>query len=208
VIISVAAKRGKMAVEIVTEGALVREIFEAGLAELKQRFQQLNLAVDRIDIFTADQFLDQGGRFHRSSGFPDRVWGFQVPGGEGGKEAAGMPGPTEVYRFGDLTGSGIEFWLRRSEEMTVVNGFPPIAIPGPYSPRVRSPIGARSWTGPLPAAAGNPAALPGSLERGYPDTGQMITQLTLFSLMEQLVKLQQTVERSEQLSENGRAWVC
>lgn len=110
VIISVAAKRGKMAVEIVTEGALVREIFEAGLAELKQRFQQLNLAVDRIDIFTADQFLDQGGRFHRSSGFPDRVWGFQVPGGEGGEEAAGMPGPTEVYRFGDLTGSGIEFW--------------------------------------------------------------------------------------------------
>ncbi|HPZ65380.1 MAG TPA: hypothetical protein PLC75_07245, partial [Bacillota bacterium] len=40
---------------------------------------------------------------------------------------------------------------------------------------------------------------------GTQDTGQMITQLTLFSLMEQLVKLQQTVERSEQLSENGRA---
>lgn len=43
------------------------------------------------------------------------------------------------------------------------------------------------------------------LRGGTQDTGQMITQLTLFSLMEQLVKLQQTVERSEQLSENGRA---
>lgn len=54
-VIRVFSHQGKMTAEIITEMGRVKDMLENGMGEIKQRLQQVNLALEKIDVFCHEQ---------------------------------------------------------------------------------------------------------------------------------------------------------
>ena len=73
VTIRVFSREGKLSAAIIAELPVVREILEGSISELRQRFQQCNLPLEQLDLFTAGR-EGEGSRHCSAGDYPGAAW--------------------------------------------------------------------------------------------------------------------------------------
>ena len=71
VVIRVFMKQGKMSAEILTELSEVKDILDKSITDLRQRLQNVNLVLERIDVYTADKDASGNNLFNRENKFAE-----------------------------------------------------------------------------------------------------------------------------------------
>ncbi|NLZ27996.1 MAG: hypothetical protein GX887_03390 [Firmicutes bacterium] len=66
-VIRVFSYQGKMTAEIITEMGRVKDMLENGMGEIKQRLQQVNLTLEKIDVFCHEQDPEKDLSYRRGS---------------------------------------------------------------------------------------------------------------------------------------------
>lgn len=66
VVIRVFSHQGKMTAEIITEMSRVKDMLENGMGEIKQRLQQVNLTLEKIDVFCSEHDLKRDLSYRQS----------------------------------------------------------------------------------------------------------------------------------------------
>ena len=73
--VTVSQQGGKLTAEVLAESAAVREALEGSLNELRQRFQQMNLNVEKVEVQSPQDQSAEEGNHYRGSQFQDRQEG-------------------------------------------------------------------------------------------------------------------------------------
>ncbi|MEW5785300.1 MAG: flagellar hook-length control protein FliK [Bacillota bacterium] len=103
--IRVFSRQGKLSAVIITELPAVREILQGNIGELRQRFEQCNLQLEQLDLFTAGR-EDQGtGRFGAGSD----CYQWRQPGGFAAVNPARGTEPQPPPGF-DYGAHAIDYW--------------------------------------------------------------------------------------------------
>jgi len=110
VLVRVFKHEGKLTAEIMTETAAAREMLESNLGNLKERFQQMNLNVERTEIYTAPE--DLSGRSSRQFSGDSNEDSLQRGPGNRRSPGEGNPddGAVQEAPGSGAEGSGIELW--------------------------------------------------------------------------------------------------
>ncbi len=104
-LIRVVSWQGKLTAEIVAEMASTKEILSSGLDELRQRLEQVNLQLEQIDLFTADELCSGSGHFSRENYHQGKPSGARFQ-GVSREETLSMP----CYRR-DIHQGAVNYWV-------------------------------------------------------------------------------------------------
>jgi len=107
VTIRVFSRQGQLSASIITESAVVKEILESSITELRQRLNFSNIQFEQIDVSTQSQQFNGSSRFGAGEHNHENL-----PGGdhEGKSPLAGEQEVAESMVTADAAKSGIDYW--------------------------------------------------------------------------------------------------
>lgn len=104
--IRVFSRQGKLSAVILVEVAAVKEILEGKLSELRQRFQQCNLPLEQLDVFTAGRDEQGSGNFSSEHFLNEQEWLERSGLGSGTRDSPLSQTLNDVNREGCM----IDYW--------------------------------------------------------------------------------------------------